>query len=249
MSFNPPEPSTAPVFPPTRSIQQHADSTLNDPILDTSEASVEGESISVSELWDHDLSESDKVYDNHTTQANYCRQSGDSSDGLLLRIEDPQNWLNQPIRSRVLKDVWHVFHMFYLSVTHGLQKQFTRELRDAIFIPDKEDRIRINTWGAQQNPPQTYESLRNSSPQFIRQHCKHVIPPPHVLYPLVAHVFKTYGPLIDPKTKKPLFSTNNWQTANNVLNLIKNGYLSDPPGIPLYTIIGIDSRNGGLPLY
>ncbi|EKM73567.1 hypothetical protein AGABI1DRAFT_134505 [Agaricus bisporus var. burnettii JB137-S8] len=139
--------------------------------------------------------------------------------------------------------------MFYLSVTHGLRKQFTRELRDAIFIPDEEDRIRVNTWGAQQNPPQTYESLRNSSPQFLRQHCKHVIPPPHVLYPLVAHVFKTYGPLIDPKTKKPLFSTNNWQTANNVLNLIKNGYLSDPPGIPLYTIIGIDSRNGGLPLY
>ncbi|EKM73899.1 hypothetical protein AGABI1DRAFT_133904 [Agaricus bisporus var. burnettii JB137-S8] len=54
----------------------------------------------------------------------------------------------------------------------------------------------------------------------------------------------SFHPLI-----KPLFSTNNWQTANNVLNLIKNGYLSDPPGIPLYTIIGIDSRNGGLPLY
>ena len=30
--------------------------------------------------------------------------------------------------------------MFYISRRHGLRYQFVRELRDAIFIPDKEDK-------------------------------------------------------------------------------------------------------------
>lgn len=162
--------------------------------------------------------------------------------------QDPEVW-DYTIHSRVLKDVWHVFHMFYISATHGLRKQFTRELRDAIFIPDKADKARINAWGATQTPPRTYETLRNSSPDWLRRQCKHIIPPPHILYPLVANVFHTYGPIIDPDSKRPLFSADNWKTAKNVLDLIKNGYLSDPPGVALYTMIGIDKKAGGLPIY
>jgi hypothetical protein len=41
------------------------------------------------------------------------------------------------LRSRVLKDPFHVFNMFYISATHSLRPHFTRELRDAIFVPDK----------------------------------------------------------------------------------------------------------------
>lgn len=168
--------------------------------------------------------------------------------GAEILGQDPQVW-DHAIHSRVLKDVWHVFHMFYISATHGLRKQFTRELRDAIFIPDRADKARIDAWGATQNPPRTYESLRNSSPDWLRRRCKHVIPPPHILYPYVANVFRTYGPIIDPETKKPLFTADNWKTAKNVLDLIKNGYLSDPPGVPLYTVTGIDKKAGGLPIY
>jgi hypothetical protein len=139
--------------------------------------------------------------------------------------------------------------MFYISATHALRKQFTRELRDAILIPDHDDKTRINAWGATQSPPCTYASLRNSSPEWLRKRCKHIVPPPDILYPLVANVFRTYGPLIDPDSKKPLFSPDNWKTAKNVLDLIKNGYLSDPPGVVLYTVIGIDMKAGGLLIY
>ena len=55
--------------------------------------------------------------------------------------------------------------------------------------------------------------------------------------------------MIDPKTKKPLFTTDNWKTAKHVLDLIQNGYLSDPPGIPLYTVVGLDTKAGGLTIY
>lgn len=161
---------------------------------------------------------------------------------------DPESW-DSVIHSRVLKDIWHVFHMFYISATHALRKQFTRELRDAILIPDHDDKARINAWGATQSPPRTYESFRNSSPEWLRKRCKHIVPPPDILYPLVANVFRTYGPLIDPDSNKPLFSPDNWKTAKNILDLIKNGYLSDPPGVALYTVIGIDKKADGLPIY
>ena len=151
--------------------------------------------------------------------------------------------------SRVLKDSFHVFNMFYISATHPLRLQFTWELRDTIFIPDQADKSCINSWGELQNPPQTYNTLQNSSPQWIREHCKHIIPAPKKLWHLVSHVFRTYGPLIDPKTKKSLFTTDNWKTAKHVLDLIQNGYLSDPPSIPLYTIVGLDAKAGGLAIY
>jgi hypothetical protein len=66
---------------------------------------------------------------------------------------------------------------------------------------------------------------------------------------LVAKVFRTYGPIVDPDSQKPLFNSDNWKTAKNVLELIKNGYLSDPPGVALYTAIGINKKAGGLSIY
>lgn len=43
------------------------------------------------------------------------------------------------VRSGVLKDIFHVFHMIPVSKFHGLQTTFQQALRDAIFLPDKED--------------------------------------------------------------------------------------------------------------
>ena len=139
--------------------------------------------------------------------------------------------------------------MFYISAAHPLRVRFTQELRDALFIPDQADKDRINAWGSTQSPPQTYEHLRNRDSLWVSQHCKHITPSPEKLYPLVSCVFHTYGPMIDPVSKKPLFSLDNWKTAKNVLDLIQNGYVSDPPGIALYTMIGLDNKNGGLPRY
>jgi len=66
---------------------------------------------------------------------------------------------------------------------------------------------------------------------------------------MVAKVLHTYGPLKDAKTGQPLFNKAAWKSAKNILSLIQNGYLSDPPGIALYYQIGLDSKNGGLPIY
>jgi hypothetical protein len=110
------------------------------------------------------------------------------------------------IRSRVLKDVFHLFNMLRISSSHGLRKEFAHALRDTIFIPDKEDRARIAAYAASLQPPTSFEELRASKPTWLWRRCKRVIPPPKLLYPLVEKIFLTYGPLKDATTGQPLFT-------------------------------------------
>lgn len=184
-------------------------------------------------------------------------------DPAPLHVTDPQSLsegleilgdsLNQvpPLQlwSRVLKDAFHVFKMLYISRTHGIRIEFSRALRDAIFIPDKEDKQRIISWGLTQDPPQDWEFIRSYKSSWLWRHCKRTIPPPEQLHPLVAEVFRVYGPLKDAKTNLPLFNTAAWHAAKNILELIAKGFVSDPPGIALYVQIGIDKNAGGLPIY
>ncbi|KAJ3964645.1 hypothetical protein EV361DRAFT_873842 [Lentinula raphanica] len=153
------------------------------------------------------------------------------------------------MRSRVKKDAFHVFNMFYISTSHGLCVDFSRALCDAIFIPDAGDRHCITTWASSQNPPLTWEYLVRTWPKWVWTHCKWTIPPPEQLYRLVELVFRTYGPLKDVKTGSPLFNTAAWSVSRNILELIRKGYLSDPPGLALYTQVGVDSKADGLPIY
>ncbi|KAF8809042.1 hypothetical protein BYT27DRAFT_7095289 [Phlegmacium glaucopus] len=160
----------------------------------------------------------------------------------------PDQW-NTRILSRVLNDPFHLFNRIYISAVHSLRKEFARALRDALFVPDIKDKSRIAAWGATQKPPLSFDDLVCARPAWVWKHCKRVILPPQALYPLVESVFRTYGPLKDAKTSMPLFNPTAWRVAKNILNLIRDGYVSDPPGIPLYAQIGIDNTNGGLPIY
>jgi hypothetical protein len=153
-------------------------------------------------------------------------------------------WL---IRSRVLKDIFHVFHMIYISRTHGLRQAFCQALRDAMLIPHPTDKALIETYLKTHNV--TWENMRRFHPKWLWRHCRRTIPPAEQLYPLVHRVFMTYGPLKDAKSGLPLFNTAAWKIAKNILELIKNGYVSDPPGVQLYTCLGFDKKAGGLPIY
>jgi hypothetical protein len=85
--------------------------------------------------------------------------------------------------------------------------------------------------------------------KWIWRHCKRSIPPPEQLYPLIERVFRTYGPLKNAKNGEPLFNVAAWRVSKNILDLVRKGFLSDPPGVSLYYQIGVDTKYGGLPLY
>jgi hypothetical protein len=184
-----------------------------------------------------------------TTLHNYQSDYESKREGTKVLTEALHSWgvWEKHIRSRVLKDAFHIFNMFYISVAHGLRVEFTRALRDAIFIPDAAEKARIIAWGLRQSPPKDWDSILRSSPQWLWRRCKRIIPPPEELYPVVAKVFETFGPLKDARTGLPLFNSAAWAVAKNILALVQKGYCSDPPGISLYYVVGYDKD--GLPLY
>ncbi|KIK50165.1 hypothetical protein GYMLUDRAFT_253216 [Collybiopsis luxurians FD-317 M1] len=140
-------------------------------------------------------------------------------------------------------------HPIYISVSHGLRVDFCFALRDAIFLPDIQDKNRIEAWGSIQDPPVTFAYLMRTRPQWVLKRCKHIIPPPEQLYLPVEQVLRTYGPLKDAKTGLPLFNAAAWSSSQKVLEVIQKGFISDPPGIALYQELQPDVKAGGLPMY
>ncbi|KIK60525.1 hypothetical protein GYMLUDRAFT_261499 [Collybiopsis luxurians FD-317 M1] len=192
---------------------------------------------------------SDGPVPENVSLANYEADLKSKSDGdEAIQQAAKMPWVTD-IWSRVLKDPWHFFDGIYISTSHGLRLDFSRALRDAVFIPDPEDKQHIEAWGSTQNPPLTFEYLSRSRPKWLFARCKCTIPPPEQLYPLVEHVFCTYGPLKDAKTGAPLFNSAAWSTVRNQLELIRKGFLSDPPGVAFFTPIRRDHQAGGLQIY
>lgn len=155
--------------------------------------------------------------------------------------------MTPPVYSRVCKDPYHVFAEIYISRMHSLGYTFSVAMRDAFFIPNPNDRAQITLCAQQLEPPQTFESLVASRPEWVWQRCKRTIPPPEELFKAVSEVFKTFGPLLDAASKKPLFNAQAWKTSKNILELIRKGHVSDPPGVSLYYPIRTDSN--GLTIY
>ncbi|KAG6808759.1 hypothetical protein H0H92_002998 [Tricholoma furcatifolium] len=152
-----------------------------------------------------------------------------------------------PIRSRVLKDVFHVFNMLYISRSHGLRIPFSQALRDAILVPNLDDKARIEGWLHIKGV--TWDHMLRYNSSWLWRRCRRIVPPPEELYTLVHDVFMTWGPLKDAKTGLSLFNKAAWKVSKNILELVLHGYVSDPPSVSLYYIIGLDKRADGLPIY
>jgi len=151
------------------------------------------------------------------------------------------------IPSRVLKDAWHAFDMLTISKSHGLRKEFARALRDALFIVNPSDKAKVDA--RLKSEGSSWEEKLKYHPKSLWPLVRRTIPPPKYLYKIVEALFKTYGPLKDATTGQPLFTAATWKSAKSILKLIEAGYLSDPPGIPLYYEVGRDRKENGLPVW
>ena len=63
----------------------------------------------------------------------------------------------------------------------------------------------------------------------------HFVLPPSKLYWRVRAVYEMYGPMLDAKTKAPLFNKAAWKRANNVHKEIIVSNASDPCGMTFYS--------------
>ncbi|KAF9540020.1 hypothetical protein CPC08DRAFT_770877 [Agrocybe pediades] len=137
-----------------------------------------------------------------------------------------------PIRSRMLGDIFHLFNQFPISIRHGLARPFACALQVAFFILDAEDKENVEAVLAAKGL--TLESMIKTNPKWVLKRIRRVVPPPETLLQQCASVMHLYGPLEDSKTHLPLFNETAWDIAKNVLENIRRGFYSDLPNISLY---------------
>ena len=138
--------------------------------------------------------------------------------------------------SVVLGDIFHAMDRAKIPSKHEAKKAYFVALSEAFLIwnPDKlkdlMTRMRAGGMTEEEVRLQRYFNKRLFC-DCVDRHC----PAPSILYWRVRAVFVMYGPIVDSKTKAPLFNTRAWQKADNLLKEILEGYYSDPPNINLYT--------------
>ncbi|KAI0704374.1 hypothetical protein BC835DRAFT_1317043 [Cytidiella melzeri] len=167
------------------------------------------------------------------------------ADTLLAEISS-LTYKESAIHSRVLGDLWHVTDQVKVSQKHGIHAPYKRALRDALLIVDPEDKAAVEVVLERRGVKFSDMVLWKSD--WVWKRVKRLVPCATILFQRVSEVFKTYGPLKDAKTGKPLFKgEDQWQQARNILENIRMGLYSDPPDISLYTVRGQDKD--GLTVY
>ncbi|KAJ7825530.1 hypothetical protein B0H13DRAFT_1918616 [Mycena leptocephala] len=140
--------------------------------------------------------------------------------------------------TRIKKDIFHAFHMIPIPA-HGLRAIFFRTLRDHIMRWDPELRQIVDEV-CRQEFNVSFEVMLIRDPKFIKEHVPRYVPPPSVLVPAIQHVYNAFGNALDAETGRPLFDKKAWEKANAVLELAREGYLSDIPGVVVYERAGVD---------
>jgi len=243
--FSHPQNQDTPPIPPSSSTSTQPNHSLSEDLLQFLSKPVSAE-----ENWTVDIdkpTDATEDADDDISGAEPDRLTLAEGLALLREIEsNPSAW-PAAIRSRVLMDIWHAMARIKISKEHGFRRPFARALRDAMLIPDATDKKCISDYLI--SIGSSWAEMLQFNAKWLWKRCKRIIPPPEQLYPLVKEVYTTFGPLLDAKTRKPLFNSRAWKDAGNVLKAIRAGLLSDPPGIPLYFQMGVDKKHGNLPIY
>lgn len=144
-----------------------------------------------------------------------------------------------------MKDIFHLMDMVKVPKHHGVAKEFNARFRDTIFVVDEEDRRRVERYLEGQDV--TFQQMQDSKPDWIHRRVRRVVPDKETLYHEVQTLFDTFGPMVCASSGKQLFDQESRVQANHVLEAIRAGHVSDPPGISFYFLIGHDKD--GLPMY
>ncbi|KAK7025856.1 hypothetical protein R3P38DRAFT_3531780 [Favolaschia claudopus] len=150
--------------------------------------------------------------------------------------------------TRIKKDIFHAFHMIPLPSTHGLRAVFLRTLflrtlRDHMMRWDPAIRARVDE-KCRKVFKIGFDVMLIRNPRWIKRRTStpRYVPPPSVLVPAIEHVFNIFGGALDAKSGQPLFNATARQKAEAVLDLAREGYLSDPTGVVLYEKVGVDKH-------
>ncbi|KAJ3505980.1 hypothetical protein NLJ89_g7126 [Agrocybe chaxingu] len=170
------------------------------------------------------------------------RHSRDQADvpalqKLCVVVDSPPDL--QEEYTRIKKDVFHAFHMLPIPIHHGARPAFLHALRDHIMRWDPTSRDLVDK-ACQKHFNLTFDQMLIKNPRFIAERTPQHIPSPSILVLAIQHVYDMFRDATDVKTGAALFTRKLCEKAEAVLDLARQGYLSDLVDVPLYERAGTD---------
>lgn len=136
---------------------------------------------------------------------------------------------------KVLGDIFHLMDRAKLPMHHEYKALFFRSLRAAMFIMVEEDVEDVKSV-LESKPGESWEKMMAFNFRYISQRVRRRVPEPKILYSRMKAVYEFFRDKVDSKTGKILFHETNRNKFENVLEMVKKGYASDPPGMSLYVL-------------
>ncbi|KAL6304043.1 hypothetical protein BKA93DRAFT_749988 [Sparassis latifolia] len=193
--------------------------------------------------WHNDL-DFDPDVEGSAQDAEHDPSAARHAEHLLNTMPALGEYEAQTIRSWVLGDIWHLMDQFKIPLHHGMRRPFARALRDALLLPDPNDKSAIEEVLSSRGI--TWDQMVLWKSDWVWQRVRCLVPPPEILLQRVTDVFDACRPAVDATTRQPLFNEASWEKARNVLENIRLGYYSDPPGMKMYIIDRTDDASEAL---
>jgi hypothetical protein len=146
-----------------------------------------------------------------------------------------------PRPTRTFQDIWHLMNRLIKHIdrrNHSLGKEFARFLRDAIFVPDKIDKAQVEA--VLKADGITWDQAVRSKPGWIWERVRRYVPPPEILVPILTELFKSHANLKCSKTGAKLFNAACHKAAKLIIEDVRKGWVSDPPGVAMYNRVRLD---------
>ncbi|KZT31665.1 hypothetical protein SISSUDRAFT_1067573 [Sistotremastrum suecicum HHB10207 ss-3] len=158
----------------------------------------------------------------------------DTVDKIIAAVDAPND-----THTRIKKDIFHAFHMIPLPINHGTRATFLRIFRDHMMRWDPVIKKQIETF-CQDKFKLSFNQMLIRYPRFITTRIPRFVPSPSVLVPALQYVINHFADSQDAKTGAPLFNQVAHEKAAAVVELARQGYLSDIDGLPVYEKAGVD---------
>ncbi|KAJ6516958.1 hypothetical protein DFH09DRAFT_1287885 [Mycena vulgaris] len=186
------------------------------------------------------LSESDSEESEAEADDIYCQDFVDRADPADREFFQQ---LVGVVPSRILADIFHEIDKVCRTISrkHTLRRHFARAFSDTMLIPDVGDKAAVEAVLSAKGL--TWDQARSKSPGWVWRRVRCYVPQKDVLHHILSEFFDSWADVKCSVTKLPLFSDETRQKAQGVLNDVLKGWVSDPVGIPLYVVEGMDRNN------
>lgn len=164
----------------------------------------------------------------------------------MIAVSQPLPEHISELPSRVLNDVFHTMMNLAPSRSHSMAGIYQAKLRDAFFVVDCDDKAAV-TEVLLQLGIETFEAGVLLRPKWIWSRVRRWVPPAAILLQRVKEVLDKFRDIQCPVSKAPMFTSSTLRSEPEIVELIRRGYLSDPPLADLFLVDRHDAH--GLPVY